>query len=169
MKKILIMRHAKSDWSDGSIRDYDRSLNKRGKLDAPLIGKEIKKKGFVPDLILSSPALRAKMTAEAVAENSEYNKQIIWNKSFYFGYTEEIIQAIKNTDEAIENLMIFGHNPTWTSIAEKLSGKYLNMKTADLVVIEYDGKWKDLKDNSCKLVDYISPKDIMNKKYKINE
>ena len=161
MKKLLIMRHAKSDWDDSSKRDFDRPLNKRGKIAAPLVGKEIKKRGLSSDLIISSPALRAKMTAEAVAENSGYNKDIVWNESFYFGYTSEIIQAIKDIDESDENVIIFGHNPTWSAVAEMLSGDFIDMKTADVVVLEYGGKWKDLKEKSCKQIMYISPKNLI--------
>jgi phosphohistidine phosphatase len=163
MKKIMIMRHAKSDWADNSLRDFDRPLNKRGKLAAPIMGKEIKKRNLNPDLIISSPALRARMTAEAVAKNTNYNKNIVLDESFYFGYTNEIIQKVKKIDESYEKVIIFGHNPTWSAIAEKLSGEYFNMKTADLVVLEYEGKWKDLKDYSCKVVSYISSKELIKK------
>ena len=160
MKKLLIMRHAKSDWADGSKKDFDRPLNKRGEKAAPLVGKELKKRGLSLDLVISSPALRAKMTAEAVAENSGYNKDIVWNESFYFGYTSEIFQAIKDIDESVENVIIFGHNPTWSAISEMLSGNFTDMKTADVVVLEYSGKWKDLIEKSCKQIMYISPKNL---------
>jgi len=155
------MRHAKSDWSDGSIRDFDRPLNKRGKSAAPIIGKEIKKRGLTPDLIISSPALRARMTAEAVAKNSSYNKEIVWNESFYFGYTSEILQAIKDIDESEKSVMIFGHNPTWSSITEILSGEYISMKTADVAILEFERKWKDIKEKSCVLKLYLSPKNLI--------
>jgi len=161
MKKIMIIRHAKSDWGVGSLRDIDRPLNGRGKLAASTMGKEINKRNLDPDLIISSPALRAKMTAKAVAENTKYTKNIVWDESFYFGYTNEIIQKVKKIDESFEKIIILGHNPTWSEIAEKLSGEYFNMKTADLVVLEFDGKWKDLKDYSCKVVNYISPKELI--------
>lgn len=160
MKKILIMRHAKSDWSDGSLRDFDRPLNNRGNKAAPLIGKEIKKLKLIPELIISSPALRARMTAEAVADNCEYKKDIIWNDSFYFGYTSEIINAIRNVDDAIESVMIFGHDPTWSTVAEILSGEFISMKTADVVILEFEGKWKKVGEGKCKLVKYLSPKSI---------
>ena len=162
MKKIMIMRHAKSDWKDNTVRDFDRPLNKRGTLAAPEMGNEIKRLNLRPDLIISSPALRAKMTAEAVAEKIGYTNKIIWDKSYYFAYTGDIFKSIKSLDENIEKLLIFGHNPTWSSIAEKLSGQYFNMKTAQLVVVEFDGKWKDLKDFACKVVTSISPKDLAN-------
>jgi len=161
MKKIMIMRHAKSDWDNNSVHDFDRPLNKRGKLAAPQIGEEIKKLGLSPDLIMSSPALRAKTTAEIVAEKCGYKKEIIWQKSFYFAYTGEIFKTIKGLDNDIEKILIFGHNPTWSSIAEKLSGEYFNMKTAQLVVLGFDGKWEDLKDFSCKVELSLSPKDLI--------
>ena len=154
------MRHAKSDWSDGSLRDFDRPLNTRGSKAAPLMGKEIKRLGFTPELIISSPALRAKMTAEAVAEKCEYKRDIIWNDSFYFGYTSEIINAVKSVDDAVKSVMIFGHNLTWSTVAEILSGEYISMKTADVVVLEFDGKWKKVGEGKCKLVKYLSPKSI---------
>ena len=154
------MRHAKSDWSDGSLRDFDRPLNKRGEKAAPLMGKKIKKLGLTPDLIISSPALRARMTAETVAKNCGYKNDIVWNDSFYFGYTSEIIDAIKKLDSSVENIMIFGHNPTWSNVSEILSGEFISMKTADLVVLEYKGKWKKLDRGKCRLINHISPKDI---------
>lgn len=155
------MRHAKSDWADGSIRDFDRPLNKRGEKAAPAVGKEIRERGLSPDLIISSPALRAKMTAEAVAENSGYNKAIVWDESFYFGYTAEIFQTIKAIDESAENVIIFGHNPTWSAIAELLSGDSFDMKTADVVVLEFDGKWENLEKETCKQSMYISSKNLI--------
>ena len=161
MKKIIIMRHAKSDWSDGSLRDFDRPLNDRGRNAAPIMGKEIKERGLTPDLIISSPALRAKMTAEAVAKNSGYMKDIVWNDGFYFGYTNEILNVIKNVDKSNHSVMVFGHNPTWSTLAEMLSGEFITMKTADLVVLEFNGDWKDIQKKSCKQVLHLSPKQLM--------
>jgi phosphohistidine phosphatase len=161
MKRIIIVRHAKSDWTDGSIRDFDRPLNERGVLSAPAVGREIKSKALVPDLIISSPALRAKMTALAVAESSGYNQSIIWNESFYFGYTGEIMHTLKGLQETVQSVMIFGHNPTWSSLAELLTGKFIELSTADAVVLEYIGFWKDLKNKSCKQTIYISSKDLI--------
>jgi phosphohistidine phosphatase len=161
MKRILIMRHAKSDWSDGSIRDFDRPLNTRGELSAPAVGIELKNKGLTPDLIISSPAMRAKMTAETVAKKSGYENKIIWNESFYFGYTGEILLTLKNIEETVQNVMIFGHNPTFSAFAEMLSGKYIELNTADVVVLTYDGLWKDLKSKSCIQMMYISSRNLI--------
>ncbi len=160
MKRILIMRHGKSDWGTGSLRDFERPLNERGKKDAPKIGIELKKRNLKPDLIISSPAERAKMTAEKVAEYSTYEKEIKWEKDFYFGYTSEIIKTLKSLDETENTVMIVGHNPTWSSITEKLSGKFFDMKTANVCILEFNGSWKDLDEGKCIFKDYISPKEI---------
>ena len=160
MKKLLIMRHGKSDWGAGSQRDFDRPLNERGKRDIPRIGNELKNRNLTPDLIISSPAERAKMTAEKVAKNSDYNKEIKWEESFYFGYFEEIIEKLNKVDDATEKVMIVGHNPTWSSIVEHLSGRYFDMKTANVCILEFDGSWKDLKEKKCTFKTYISPKEL---------
>ncbi len=160
MKKLLIMRHGKSDWGAGSQRDFDRPLNERGKKDAPRIGNELKSRNLTPDLIISSPAERAKMTAEKVAENSGYNKNIKWDESFYFGYFKEVINAVKKVDEQNETVLIVGHNPTWSSLVEHLSGEYFDMKTANVCIIEFEGNWKDLKEKKCTFKNYISPKEL---------
>lgn len=154
------MRHGKSDWGAGSQRDFDRPLNERGEKDTYRIGNELKSRNLAPNLIISSPAERAKLTARRVAENSDYQNSIEWNESFYFGFFKEIIEKIRKVDDTVEKLMIVGHNPTWSEIIEKLSGKYFDMKTANVCILEFDGNWKDLKEGNCKFADYISPKEL---------
>jgi phosphohistidine phosphatase len=84
MKNLLIMRHAKSDWSDSSLADFDRPLNSRGKKAAPFMGNELLKRKKIPDLIISSPANRAKSTAKKVAEAVGYKNEIQFEKRFLF-------------------------------------------------------------------------------------
>ncbi len=160
MKKLLIMRHGKSDWGAGSQRDFDRPLNDRGLRDTPLIGEELKKRDLTPDLIIASPAERAKTTAENVAKFSGYGKNIQWDESFYFGYFKEIIKKITKTEDDTETLLVVGHNPTWSSLVEHLSGKYFDMKTANVCILEFDGNWKNLKEGSCIFNDAILPKKL---------
>jgi phosphohistidine phosphatase len=161
MKQILIMRHAKSDWSDGTLRDFDRPLNDRGILSAPAVGSELKRRNIVPELIISSPACRAKMTAEAVAQELCYERSIIFNEGFYFGYTGEILQALRSLDENVGRVMIFGHNPTFSSFTELLTGRHTELSTADVVILEFSGEWRRLTENSCKQIMYISSKELI--------
>ena len=83
MKKLYIIRHAKSSWKDFSLADYDRPLNKRGFFNAPFMGNILKEKRVMPDLILSSPALRAKTTAEIIAKSIHYVDKIVFDKKIY--------------------------------------------------------------------------------------
>ncbi|MGB7661527.1 MAG: histidine phosphatase family protein [Nitrososphaeraceae archaeon] len=83
MKTLLIMRHAKSSWKEQDLPDYDRPLNKRGKNDAPRMGKLLKDEDLVPDLIMSSTAVRAKKTAELVAKTRKYKGKIVLDRSLY--------------------------------------------------------------------------------------
>ncbi|MCK5293309.1 MAG: histidine phosphatase family protein, partial [Arcobacteraceae bacterium] len=80
-KKLYIIRHAKSSWKDFTLDDFDRPLNKRGRLNAPFMGKILKGKNIIPDIILSSPALRAKTTAKIIANEIGFSKSIIYDEN----------------------------------------------------------------------------------------
>ena len=88
MKTLLILRHAKSSWKDDSLPDHDRPLNKRGKQDAPLVGRLDSRKDLMPDLILSSTAKRARATVELVAEESNYQGEIEYSRDLYAAEAE---------------------------------------------------------------------------------
>ena len=83
MKTLLIMRHAKSSWKEQDLPDHDRPLNKRGEKDAPRMGKLLKDEDLIPDLIMSSSAVRAKKTAELVVKTCKYKGKIVLNHSLY--------------------------------------------------------------------------------------
>ena len=120
MKTVLILRHAKSDWGDPSLADFDRPLAKRGLKDAPRMGKVLKAFDCVPDKIISSPAKRARQTSEMVAEACGYGKSIEWVPAFYGGYSEDLIGALKQLPNTVERAMLVGHNPTMEETASAL-------------------------------------------------
>ena len=104
IKKLYIIRHAKSDWSDDTLKDFDRPLNKRGLKNAPFMGSLLKNKNINPDLILSSPALRAITTAEIIANRVEYKNNIETNKSIYetpYSTLEKIIYEIDDKNNSV--------------------------------------------------------------------
>ncbi len=163
MKNLLVMRHAKSDWTNSSISDFERPLNHRGIKSAPLMGNELLKKGLIPDLIISSPANRAKTTAEMAAKACNYNSEIRFEQEFYFGSIEGIINIIKNSNNLYEKIMIVGHNPTSESLIYKLlkNQNHQTMSTAAIASLIFDvDKWKDIKPQSAILEWVIAPKDI---------
>lgn len=105
MKKLFIIRHAKSDWSDIRLDDFDRDLNKRGYKNAPFMGKLLKNKDIKPDLILSSPARRTLLTAEIIAKEIGYEKDILTNQNMYESTSKVLENIVKNIPD--ENNMVF--------------------------------------------------------------
>jgi len=94
MKTLLLLRHAKSDWNDSSLKDFDRPLATRGERDAPRIGKALRKRGQLPDLIISSPAARAKATIEAVAKAAKLDLEIRFDEAVYGASSAELIKLV---------------------------------------------------------------------------
>jgi len=163
MKNLLIMRHAKSDWNSPSKSDFDRPLNNRGLESAPLMGRELIHKKRIPQLIISSPALRAKTTAELLADVIGYKQAILFEENFYFGYIDEIIQLVRKTDNSINRLMIVGHNPTLEYLLEELLIQRVaySFPTAAIASINFDvEKWEAVSKNSGSIEWLIVPKQI---------
>lgn len=138
MKTVFFIRHAKSSWEDMSLKDIDRPLNKRGNRDAPFMAKMIKGKGIKVDAIISSPANRAYTTASFFAKELEIPiEDIIIEDSIYEAYIDEVLNVIKKVDDRYQTIMIFGHNPTFTSLANMFSKDYIaNVPTCGIAQIE---------------------------------
>jgi phosphohistidine phosphatase len=163
MKNLLIMRHAKSDWNNSSLTDFDRPLNERGAKIAPLIGKELLHRKKIPELIISSPANRAKATAQMVAESCIYEGEIIFEKDFYLGSLGEIIEIIRKKAKDHSCIMVVGHNPTWETLVSKLckSSTNIQMPTAAVASIFFDmDAWTQLSPGTGKLEFLLIPKDL---------
>jgi phosphohistidine phosphatase len=99
MKSVLVLRHAKSSWKHPALADHDRPLNKRGKRDASSIGGLLKREHLVPDIIISSTAMRARATAEAVAKASGYTGDITFNRSLYAAGPQAYIDALHDLSD----------------------------------------------------------------------
>lgn len=152
MKRLIVMRHAKSDWSEDVNSDFDRPLNNRGLKAAPFMGEKLKELNIVPDLILSSSANRAKTTAELFAEANGYKNQIQFIDDFYYGIDEDIINTVKKVDNSVNDLMIVGHNPIMEELVYKLTNEddFIIFKTATIVVLSVPvKKWSGLKEKIC--------------------
>lgn len=161
MKTLLILRHAKSSWKHPELSDHDRPLNKRGKHDAPLMGSQLKKRKLIPDLIISSTAIRAKETALVVAQAVGYTEKIILLPSLYATSPSAYIQAISETadDKNYSIVLVIGHNPGLEELIEVLTGDFQQLSTCALAIIELPiEKWSILKQSHGKLVECISIK-----------
>lgn len=163
-KTILLMRHAKSSWGNSNLKDFDRPLNSRGKKDAPKMGQLLKRLNLIPDLIVSSPAARAKATILSVIGELELSdKTIMWNDGLYYGGAEDYLDAIMNAPEDSNIVMTVGHNPMTEQAIADLSNRPFNdaVPTATIACFEADvQKWKDVKQGECTLKWVMSPKDL---------
>ena len=140
MKTLTLVRHAKSSWSNTNLSDRKRPLNKRGKRDAPIMGKRILEHGIRPSLIVSSPATRAWTTAKIIAREISYPLEFLQREdSLYLASLNEILDVIMEQDNEFNSLMVVGHNPGLTSAANFLSpGLTHNLPTAGVVSVQVD-------------------------------
>jgi len=146
MKNLLLIRHAKSSWNDASLSDKERSLNKRGKRDAPQMGRLLKEKGLLPDAVFSSPAKRALKTTKLIAEELGISKkQIDIREEIYEQGLDALIELISGFEDRWERVFLVGHNPDLTDLANRLTGAGIeNVPTCGVVSIEFSATcWRD--------------------------
>ena len=145
MKTLTLVRHAKSSWSDASLTDRKRPLNKRGKRGAPVMGRRIAAHGIRPSLILSSPAKRAWTTAKIIAQEIAYPLEFLQREDgLYLASLDDFMDVLVAQDPEFSSIMLVGHNPGMTDFANYLSpGLTNNLPTAGVVSVEIDQKhWK---------------------------
>ena len=160
MKTLLVLRHAKSSWDDPDLEDFDRPLNERGQKTAPFMGKVIQRHGFDPDVIISSPAVRAKETASLVKEHAGISAEIIHDERIYEASSQMLRQVASAIDDRFGSAMMVGHNPGMEGFVRFLTGRLESMPTAALAVIDLDiESWSDIDIESGKMRKVIRPKE----------
>ena len=165
MKNLFLTRHAKSSWNNPGLADIDRPLNERGKKAAPFMGKLIVDKGEKPELLISSPANRALSTAKAFGEvMGLVENDIIVNRAIYSAGAQQLLELVQNQDDLHKSIMLFGHNPTFTSFVNMLTGSnIMNVVTCGVVRINFEySSWIDIDFGSGRLVYYEYPKKYAN-------
>jgi len=147
MKILTLVRHAKSSWKDPDLADHERPLNKRGKRDAPEMGRRLAARGRRPDLIVTSPALRARRTAETIAEAVGYRvEDIVEDERLYDAGAAELLDVIQEMDDSHRHVMLFGHNPAFTQLVNRLADEAVdNLPTCGVVRFEHAGPtWSEI-------------------------
>jgi phosphohistidine phosphatase len=145
MKTVLLMRHAKSSWKDHKLKDIKRPLTKRGKSDAPFMGQILADKELVPQMILCSPALRARTTAELVVEKCGYKGEITYVDSFYLAEPAVYSGALCSLPDEIERVLLIGHNPGMEGLVQILSGQVESLPTSAIAYLVLPvSHWKEL-------------------------
>jgi phosphohistidine phosphatase len=161
MKTLYLVRHAKSSWKYPNLDDFERPLNNRGRKSAPFMGTILKKLNVSPDLILSSPASRASMTARIVAAKIDYPlEEIRYSEDIYEFGANALIDVIKYLDNVIDKAMIVGHNPALTELANYIGDTPIsNIPTSGVFCAELDiPSWAKISNRCGKLIFFEYPK-----------
>lgn len=168
MKTLYLVRHAKSDWADEDLSDIDRPLNKRGYRDAHFMSSLMKEKKLLPDLIITSPAIRAISTALIFCRNFNFSyTNVVIDPKLYEANTQNYKDSISKADSRYKNIMLFGHNPIISDLANSLTKTFTqNIATCGIVGIrqsENCKEWKYFNDTFGELIFYDFPKNHIEK------
>ncbi|MEM7317229.1 MAG: histidine phosphatase family protein [Planctomycetota bacterium] len=166
-RRLIIMRHAKSDWKTDAPTDHLRPLNARGRRDAPRVAAAIVQRDWLPELVLSSDSRRTTETWELMAPEFGSDTSIEFQSALYHSGMREITSFTGMVPTDIKTLMMLGHNPGWQQSVEILSGEYIEMTTANAALLEIENdeealSWAAAIDRQGKwtLVDVIRPREI---------
>jgi len=162
MKSLLILRHAKSSWKFANLTDHERPLNKRGRQDAPRMGRLIRREGLLPDMILTSTAVRAITTATLVAAACGYGREPRSVPSFYLADSRDYLETLLRLDDDCQRVLIVGHNPGIEQLVQITGGADETMPTAALAHVRLPiERWVELSAHlPGQLVEVWRPKEI---------
>ncbi len=161
MKKLLLLRHAKSSWDDDGLADFDRPLNGRGRKAAPLMGNLMRERGLRPDLIISSPAKRARETIALVLEASGFETELRYDERIYEATAGRLVEVIEGVADDKQEVMLVGHNPGFENLIAHLTGESRRVPTAALVGILLGAeKWNEAGSRGGRLDWLVKPKEL---------
>lgn len=136
MKRLMILRHAKSDWNAGASSDHARPLNRRGTDAAITMGKVLTKLGEIPDLVYTSSATRARETIMLAADSGGWDSEIMEIDDLYGTSAGTALAVAGKAPDSVERLMLVGHQPTWGYLIQAITGASVSMKTATVAGID---------------------------------
>jgi phosphohistidine phosphatase len=168
MRTLYLLRHAKSDWSDATLSDFDRPLNHRGHKAAKSIGESMRERGIEPDLVLASPAVRAQETLARVQHAYGAQLPVKNEPRIYEASPNTLIEVIREAHDSAERLMLVGHNPGFHQVVLALStdGELRReaeekFPTGALAAIAFDvGSWGEIAPETGELTLLLKPRDL---------
>lgn len=160
MKTLLLMRHAKSSWSDAGVSDHDRTLNDRGHRDAPRMGKWLIANEAEPDLIVHSTATRATLTAQILANQFDQTPFLREEASLYLAPPHTYIDRLAEVESEFKCVMLVGHNPGMEDLVSRLMNQPVSMPTSAIAHLELNvTDWSQVRDHDLStLVEHVSRK-----------
>lgn len=129
LRRLIVMRHAKSSWESDARSDHERPLNARGQRDAPRVGEALAKLEWTPDLVLSSDSLRTRETLAGMQEGFGAEVPATFLSSFYHAGPDAVREEVPKVDDSVACLLVLGHNPGWEHLVTSLTGEHIVMKT----------------------------------------
>lgn len=164
MKRLYLLRHAKSDWDDATLSDFDRPLNARGRRTAPFMGELMAGRELRPAAIVSSPAKRAAETALLVKESGDFDAALEFDERIYEASLSTLLQVIAGLPARADTVLLVGHNPGMEALVRHLTGELHPMPTAALASIALAAdEWQAVDDRAGSLEFVIRPKEEMKK------
>lgn len=161
MKSLILVRHAKSSWSNADLRDFDRPLNDRGRRDAPVMGQRLAARGLAIDAVVASPAIRALTTARTLLDALGMPPgRLRLDPAIYAADTDDLLEVVQGLPDDEDRIALVGHNPGFTDLAERLAAADIgNMPTCAMAFIAFDiSAWSEAGFGTGALVDYDYPK-----------
>jgi len=163
-RRLILLRHAKSDWPD--VPDRDRPLAKRGRRDAPRIGRWLREHGDQPDVVVVSDAARTRQTWDLVAPELGGSPAVRFEPRAYAASALTLLYLVQELPDAYRAAMLIGHNPAIAELATSLAeppdadAAPLRFPTAAVAVLEFSGDWPALAPGHARLIDYTTPADL---------
>ena len=164
MKHLWLARHAKSDWGNAAVSDFDRELNERGLMDAPAMGRWLGGQGVKPKVIVTSPARRALHTAELLAEGMGVSAAFVFHEPrIYEAHTGTLQEIIEESDDGIDHLMLVGHNPAMTQLINILGSEPVdNLPTCSIASLSFlTTRWAELGRLTASNIEIWRPKEVL--------
>jgi phosphohistidine phosphatase len=161
LKRLLLLRHAKSSLGDASLADFDRPLNERGTEAASFVGRFMRKRKLNPDLVLCSPAERARQTAALVAEAAKLAAPTRFDERIYEATPARLAEVVSQVEDGMDEILLVGHNPGLEGLLELLTGESRHLPTATLAGVALDvEKWSKLREGAGSIEFFVKPKEI---------
>ena len=160
MRTLYLLRHAKSSWKDASLSDFERPLKRRGREAAEQIGERLAQEKLKNPVLICSPAVRTRETAELVLKSAKLRVEERWDERIYEASLRDLLQVVTEIPDDKKVVILIGHNPGFEELLAFLTGESLRMPTAALAKIKFEVSWKDVEARSGKLNWFTTPKEL---------
>jgi phosphohistidine phosphatase len=167
MKRLYLLRHAKSSWDDPTLADHDRPLAPRGRRAAKAMADHLRMEGIAPELVLCSPSARTRQTLTAIAPGLGENADVRIEDELYAASAAALLDVLYELPDEVGSVMLIAHNPGIQDLALSLAGggpaverARSKFPTAALATLELDGSWRELAPGGAELVTFVRPKDL---------